>query len=186
MISPWVDLTFTVLGNTFALVCLFEGARQIGSTGIHKKAVALALFGSIYFLAHAGFSYWANHFQLQTSALIRKGVNIPELPQNWGSNLPIEKRATSSLETARAAFFEHGRLHHYFGNSGERQMFVPNQNDLMERESRVASLAKLEYAAEQSSNVPAHWLLTTISAVLFGFGFGRSRSTKTGNEHIAV
>ena len=176
MITSWLSLALDVATHTFAIVCVFEGVRRISAFGLSKTAVLSAAFGLLYCIGYAGFSYWAHNFQHDTSVLLHKGVNVPELPIDWGANFPPKQRANSSLELARAAFSEHGQLRYYFDETGKRLLFSPTQVDLDHREQKIAQLAQLDYAAVGSSSNYVRWLFIAIFAALFGFGWSRGRS----------
>lgn len=176
MISSWLSLAFDVSIHTFAIVCVFEGVRRIKTYGLSKAAVFSAVFGLLYCIGYAGFSYWAHNFQRDTAVLLHKGPAIPELATDWGANFPPQKRASSSLELAQAAYSEDGQLRHHFDETGKRLLFAPSQADIERREKKVAQLAQLEYAAEESSDTPASWLFIAIAATVLGYAWPRSQS----------
>lgn len=183
MFADLFDLLTSTIGFAFPLVCLFEGMRRIGASGVSRNSVVLAVFGLVFLAPHIGYGYWAHQFQIQTLETVRKGVTIPELPDNWGVDFPPEKRNQGSVELARAAFIEHGRLYRYFTQSGERLVFAPTYADLQEREAKVAGLAKLEASAENTERWPLRLALSTCLVALFGFGFGRT-GTKVANPPL--
>lgn len=176
MSTSWLPLAFDVAAHTFAVVCIFEGVRRISAFGPSKSAVFSAAFGFLYCVAYAGFSYWAHNFQHEASGLLQKGVAVPELPGDRGASFPPKQRAESSVELARAAFGENGKLRFYFDESGKRLLYVPSQADLDQREKKVAQLAQLQYVANESAYTPAQWLLVALFAALFGFGWARGQS----------
>ncbi|TAK63782.1 hypothetical protein [Methylobacter sp.] len=176
MITSWLSLAFDAARHTFAIVCVFEGVRRISTFGVSKIAVFSAVFGLLYCIGYAGFSYWAHNFQRDASVLLHKGVVVPELPTDWGTNLPPQQRANSSLMLARVAFSEYGQLRYYFDETGKKLLFLPTQADLDHREQKVAQLAQLDYAAKENSENPARWLFFAIAAALFGFGWSRGGS----------
>lgn len=176
MIPAWLALSFEVAKDTFAIVCVFEGVRRISTFGVSKVAVAAATFGLIYCFGYAGFSYWAHNFQRDTAVKLHKGANVPDLPIDWGANFPPLQRASSSHELAKVAFSEHGQLRYYFDESGKRLLFSPAQTDIDHRERRIALLAKLDGAADESFGNYLRWLFVGVFAALLGFGWSRERS----------
>ena len=176
MSTSWLALAVDIAAHTFAIVCVFDGVRRLSAFGLSKGAVLSAAFGLIYCVGYAGFSYWNHNFQHEASTLLQNGVAVPELPSDWGANFPPKQRAESSLELARAAFGENGKLRFYFDESGKRLLYAPSQIDLDQREKKIAQLAQLQYAAEESSNTPSRWLLVALAAALFGFGWARGQS----------
>ncbi len=182
MILAWFDLIASVGGYIFPLMCLFEGVRQWATFGTHRNAVLLSTFGLAVMLVHIGYSYWVHQYQIEILSRVEKGLDIPEVPVIWGSDMPPEKRTSGSLELAHAAFLEHGRLHHYFDKSGERILFAPAASDLQERERKVASVAKLEASAEGIKSTPMRLVLTAALVALIGCGFGRARAKGTNTS----
>jgi hypothetical protein len=173
--STSVDLVMSVISFLFPIVCLFEGTRRMANQGVSKNHVLLAVLGFVVLLGNFGFSYWVHEFQMETLQTLRKGINVPDLPPEWGSNFPTERRNANSLALARAAFLEHGLLRHYFSKSGERLVFTPTQTDLEERENNIIGLAKLEASAEDTAILPVRFAITICLAVLFGVGFGHTQ-----------
>jgi hypothetical protein len=164
-------------------MCLFEGVRQWAASGALRNALLLSSFGLVFMLVHIGYSYWVHKYQIEILSSVEKGLKIPELSVNWGNDMPPESRASGSLELARVAFFEHGRLHHYFDKSGERMLFAPAASDLQERERKVASVARLEASAEDTKDVPLRLVLSTALVAFIGYGFGRAQA-KSANPSI--
>jgi len=58
-------------------------------------------------------------------------------------------------------------------------LFAPSQEDIDKREIRVVQLAQLDYAAQESSDTSAAWLLTGIAAASFGFVWSRGDTANT-------
>jgi hypothetical protein len=176
MTDSLLSLAVDVATHTFAIVCVFDGVRRITTFGLSRTAVLSAAFGLLYCIGYAGFSYWAHNSERDMSALLEKGVAVPELPTDWGANLPPKQRAKSSLELAHAAFSEHGQLRYYFDETGKQQLYVPSQIGLDQREKKVAQLAMIEYAADESANTPAQWLFVALAAALLGLWWARGQS----------
>lgn len=175
MNTPLLGLAVNIASHTFAIVCIFEGVRRICAIGPSKGAVLSLAFGLLYCVGYAGFSFRANKFQHEASTLLQKEVAVPELPKNWGGNILPKQKSEFSLGLARAAFSESGKLRFYFDESGRRLLYAPSQVDLDQREKKIAQLAQLQYAMEESSNTPASWLLVALAAALFGFGWARGQ-----------
>jgi hypothetical protein len=173
MISSWFSVSLEVATHTVAVVCVFEGVRRICAFGVSKSAVLSATFGLIYCFGYAGLSYWAHNVQHEASVILHRGANIPELPIDWGANLPPQQRANSSHEIAEAAFSEHGQLKHYFDAAGARLLFSPTQVDLDHRGKKITQLAKLEFAADESSDSYVRWILVALFASLLGIWWSR-------------
>lgn len=166
-------MSLEVATHTFAIVCVFEGVLRLRAFGVSKSAVLSAAFGLIYCFGYAGLSYWSHKVQHEAWVIPKRGANIPELPIDWGANPPPQQRANSSHEIAEAAFSEHGHLRHYFDAAGTRLLFSPTQVDLDRREQKLTELARLKFAAEESSSSYVQWLLIPFFASVFGTWWSR-------------
>lgn len=185
MFSTWFDLLESVCSFVLPLVCLFEGTRRCTALGISRNSVMLSIFGLIFLLAQLGYGYWTHQFQLNVSEIFRKDIEIPEVPEDWGSELSPEKRHMDSHKIAHMAFLDHGHLYHYFNMSGDRILFTPALADLQERERKVAILAKIELYSENTMAVVVRQALTIGLVIVLGVVFGRSR-TKVVNSSLKM
>lgn len=166
-------MALEVATHTVAVVCVFEGVRRIRALGVSKSAVLSATFGLIYCFGYAGLSYWSHNVQREAWVILDKGADIPELPIDWGANFPPQQRTNASHEIAEAAFSEHGQLRHYFDAAGTRLLFSPTQVDLDHREQKISQLARLKFAAEESSGSHVQWLFIALSASVLGVWWSR-------------
>ena len=173
----------SVIAFIFPIICLFEGIRRSAALGISRNSLILSILGFVFLLAQIGYGDLAHQLHLDVLESLRRVIDIPELPEDWGSEFLPEKRNKDSHEHARIAFLDHGRLSHYFSKSGERLVFAPTSTDLQERERKVVSLAKLEASAEHSESVPVHLALTTGLVILLGVVLGGTR-TKAVNQPL--
>ena len=145
----------------------------------------LSLLGFIFLLSQLGYGYWTHQFQLDVSEIFQKEIEIPEVPEDWGSELLPEKRNMDSHKLARMAFLDHGHLYHYFNMSGERVLFTPTLADLQERERKVAILAKIELSSENTMTVVVRQALTIGLVIVLGVVFGHRR-TKVVNSSLKM
>jgi hypothetical protein len=176
MISTLLALSFEIAQFMLAIVCVFEGTRRLSSFGVSKGAVLTATVGFLCCLSYAGISYRAHKYQGDALVLLQRGVEIPELPIDWGANLPALQRESTSHELAEAAFSEHGQLRYHFDETGKRILFSPTQANLDHREEKIAELTKLDAAAEASANGFLRWLLVAFFAATLGIGYARGKA----------
>ena len=179
MNASLLNLAFDVAAPTCAIVCIFEGVRRISVFGLSKNATLSAVFGFVYVIGYATFSYSAHNLQLRAAAMLHKGIAIPEQAADWGAHFSPIKKSEISIHIARVAFSEHGQLRYYFDEAGKRLLLAPSQADIDKREIRVAQLAQLDYAAQESSDTSAAWLLTSLAAASFGFVWSRGDTANT-------
>jgi hypothetical protein len=184
MITQWLDFVATTAGGAVAFICLFEGTRRMRAYGIHRTAVLLAAFGTLFCLAHVSFSYW-RHVALKDMAQgLPMKMFTDELPPNWGKQLASKERETSSLAMARIGFVESGKFRSYFDQAGERRKFSPSEDDIKSRDAAVVTKARLEDAVGRNFGDALVWLIWAIVAGAFGFGVAGDKRSLPANPTV--
>jgi hypothetical protein len=180
-ISTFLELVHGVAVATVAVIILFEGVRRLRQKDFSRGAVVMMLIGSGYLLIQGYYAYRMNSLAHEISAPRPSYVEILNLADDWGANLPAAQRTRTSLEFAKASYLENGRLRYFFDPSGKRILHSPSQAEIVERESRVALQSKYEAAIELSDDSALRWLLIAVTAALTGMLFPLRKSNDIGS-----
>jgi len=143
--------------------------------GVHRKALLMASFGAAFCAMFAGFSYWKHNSLKEVAQTLQRSVSPAELAADWGKNLAPDQREASSLTIARLAFVESGTLSNYFDKTGERKLFLPNQEDIRRRDFAVVAQARLEDAIRANYHDALLWVIWGLVAPIFGYAVSRKR-----------
>ena len=167
----WVQFICIAIGGAFGLVCLFEGARGMAGRDASGRAGRLFGVGVVAVGMLAAYSYWQYWTYADVARSYLPAEQARELPEDWGKKMSPAKREAASRTMARGAFISSGKLGQYFDSSGQRKVYAPAQDDLKQRESVLATAARLEHRASDSLNEFILWLVLGLSASLFGLFF---------------
>jgi hypothetical protein len=186
MIIEWFEYVGDVGGRLLALLCLFEGARRITVTGVHRTGVLFLGFGTFLCLAYGGMAYWKHSMLTDASKVLERNVLSAHLPlaDDWGTACCSDKRESSSLAMVRAAFLESGTLYTYFDSAGARKLFAPSQEDIKKREGIALSNAKIKESTGALLSEAVYWLVASIFALLLGFAIGRELRSVPANNTV--
>jgi len=182
--THWLDFLATAVGAAFAFICLFDGARRMGTHGIHRTAVLMVGFGALFCIAYAGFSFWKSAALRDLTQMLQKTTYSGELPADWGNGLPPEQSEASSLALARMAFANTGTFPNYFDKKGRRTRFSPTEEDIKVRDLTVVTRARLEDSIRSSFEDALLWLIWGFVAAVFGFAVGREKRRLPANPTI--
>ena len=175
MSVDWVEFVLNTVGGATAFLCLFDGARRIGTYGMERKAVLMLGSGVAFCVVFGSFAFW-NYLGLTDTLSMRQHSPVPaQTAADSAKGLSPERKEAQNVDRARRAFWESGSLEPYLDRLNERKVFQPSQQDIRRRERLVANQAQLEYAARDSLTEALLWLVAGVLAALFGYAFSREK-----------
>ena len=171
-ITEWAQFICIGIGGAFGLVCLFEGARRMagrdasgrGGPAFRRRRGSDRHGGRLCLLAVLG-------VHRRGDVVPADGEQVRELPAEWGKKMSPAQAGGSEPTRGARRFISSGKLGQYFDVSGQRKVYAPAQDDLKQRESVLATAARLEHKASDSFNEFILWLVLGLSAAVFGLCF---------------
>lgn len=129
-----------------AFVAIYEGARRLLREGLGRVAILLLVLGLLPSLYEGVASLRG---AAQVAALAEAMPPLVGEPRGGWENAALTpaQRSAQSLEAARLNFRVDGRLGPVIDSAGRRVPFVPQPDDLRERESLVAGRKGAQDAA---------------------------------------
>ena len=184
MFEDWLSFVARIAGGVFASYCLLEGGRRLRLSNVRRTALAMVAFGAIYFALFGALAHWSHQLLSAPIDTTSQDRFSSELPLDWGKELSPEKREVSSRNYARIAYLRHGKLINYFERSGTARPFAPSQDDIRERETTVASDAKLQAMADATSRASIYLWLWGLMCLLIGLTMANPKGSLPANPTV--
>jgi len=170
----------------FVTVSLYEGtALLVTAEQDKKKAIRMVLGGSLACIAMGTLLLWNSQMSknVASTTFLTEPLKsqIQNLPDNWGSTLPPEKREKSSRILASIAFTGTGKLVQYFDHNGVRKPYCPTEQDIGLRDKAVEAKVQLETIYGDGRRAALWWFGLGILSVLGGWIKGREEKKKSAN-----
>jgi hypothetical protein len=177
-----LDFLFWAVFQAALVVVLFDSVRKIATGDTSWRSIALAVGSACICLVFAG-TYFHLHIKHVEVIAGRNKLNekFVELPDSWGGNMSVEERAKASSSWTSAAFLGTGKLLHDFDQSGNRQLLIPSQAQLLERERAVEVGVMLHVQAQALFFIAAYWFISAVTAAALGWLIGRSNKVARAN-----
>jgi len=149
--SDWIGLIETCLEAALiaaAMIATYEGARRLTRDGFGRAPALMLAIGLLAPVVEGGAS-------LRYSASVHllagemPSMNAAEPAGGWEkAAMTPDERALRSSNAARINFLLSGRLVQFVDLAGKRSTFVPNQQDLQDRDSLVRGQRSTESASQ--------------------------------------
>jgi hypothetical protein len=171
--SDLIDSVFWTACLIAVVVHMFDSTRRVVLYGPQRRAI-LVLAGLTLTSIAIGAAYYWMHIKFDELAVNFKGKPFVQLPANWSSEQSAELREKNSRTYAYVAYLGDGVLLKHVDLGGKWIAFHPSQEQMKERESAVANLAKLEGLSWRFAQIAWTWWLSCLFAAAFGWLAARS------------
>ena len=166
MVDDWTMFSVLVVCGVSAVVCIFEGARRLGS-GTGRGAGVMLFFGELFCLTWGGLAFW-DHWTYEQDLAILQAPIARELPADF-AKLPPDKQEKLSFARARGLYLDRGALVTYVNRAAEVKPFVPAPDDMKHREAATEKRARLTQDSRARFADALQWWSWCLLAAVLGF-----------------
>ena len=177
--SGWLNFLFDLSAWTAALIAVFEGSRRLARGERGRTVVGWMAGGVIWCIANGALAFYV--YSSMESLALDPNYPTSELRDDWGSKFSPNEREKSSSAYAAMIYFSYGTIVSYFDRSGNRELFVPTQDQIRAREKSVALKQQMTHLSDDAYSRGWRWFLSVAVGVLIGWGMGR-REYPTANR----
>lgn len=156
-----------------SIIWVYDGARILAVGGQSRKGVKALVSGLSLLIIMIALGLWVSHTMGQVSALMSSAPRT-ELPANWGTDVPPERREYVSRALASIAYVDNGILRKYFDKESGWKTYCPTVKDIESRDQYVITKTQLEQVEKDASSSVYPWLTLGFISALIGWFTGRN------------
>jgi len=183
--SDWIGLIETCLEAALialAMIATYEGARRLAHDGFGRAPALMLAIGLLVPVVEGGASL---RYAASVHLLAREmpSMNAAEPAGGWEkAPMTPDERTLRSSNAAQINFLLSGKLVQFVDPSGKRTTFVPNQQDLQDRDGLVRGQRGAEDASQQFQERGVRLLSGAVAFMVLGglIGFFQRRRRQLG------
>ncbi len=105
--------------------------------------------------------------------------NFVEFPEDWGIDLPTQKRSEITIIPAQLYFKNTGDYARHVGKDGSWKVFIPTPKDIKQREEEIIGKERIRYLISRNNSIGWYWLVSVLIAATMGWIAAHNKYSKT-------